>query len=95
MSADQRQAKRRAVGYPGFVPVVNCGIRSLLLCMIEDASAGGARLTFRTTRDVPDRFGLRLSPTAQTEKSCRVVWRQGDSVGVVFDNDPDTDICAI
>lgn len=85
MSVDKRQALRRGVGYPGFVPVTNCGINSLLRCIIEDASSGGARLIFRTTRDVPDRFGLRLSPTAQTEKSCRVMWRRGDSVGVEFE----------
>ena len=60
MLVNKRQADRRGVGYPGFVPVTNCGIQSLLRCTIEDASSGGARLVFRSTRDVPDRFGLRF-----------------------------------
>jgi hypothetical protein len=84
MPAEKRQAVRRTTSIQGWVKVMNCGIESLIPCKIVDASSTGARLIFRATRDVPDKFGLRLSPTAQTAKECRVVWRFRDDIGVLF-----------
>lgn len=85
MPAEKRQTARRPTDIQGWVPVMNCGIQSLLCCTIADASAGGARLIFRATRDVPDRFDLRLSKTAQTARRCHVKWRYKDSLGVEFE----------
>jgi hypothetical protein len=84
MSLENRQSDRRAFGQRAWVKMRNFGIESLVPCTIADVSAGDARLSFRSARDAPDCFGLHLSPTSQTPKRCRVVWRARDAVGVVF-----------
>lgn len=85
MPAEKRQTARRATDIQGWVNVMNCGIESLISCTVADASAGGARLIFRATRDVPDRFDLRFSKPAQTARRCHVKWRFKDSLGVEFE----------
>lgn len=84
MSLEQRQTPRKRVGAPAWVKVYSFGIQSLVPVTISDASAGGARLTFRSARDTPAQFELYLSPTAQSAKRCRVVWRTRDAIGVEF-----------
>jgi hypothetical protein len=84
MSSDKRQHVRRSLGYAGWIIISNSDAQSLIECTIEDASTGGARLTLRSALDLPERFDLRLTKSAQAAKHCRVVWREGNAVGVEF-----------
>lgn len=84
MSSENRQFDRRSFGQKAWVKMHNFGIESLVPCTISDVSTGGARLKFRSAYDAPERFGLHLSPTSQTPKLCRVVWRARDAIGVEF-----------
>jgi hypothetical protein len=84
MSLDKRQSVRRDLGFVGWIRFSDSGGESLIKCTIEDASMGGARLTFRSAQDIPERFELRLTKTAQTEKRCRAVWRERNVIGVEF-----------
>ena len=84
MKLESRRFPRRSFGRKGWIKVYISGVDSLVPCTIADASAGGARLVFRSAADIPDKFVLRLSQTAQTGKACRVAWRKRDAVGVEF-----------
>jgi hypothetical protein len=83
MSSDKRQHVRRSLGYAGWI-ITSTDAESLIECTIDDASMGGARLTLRAAFDLPERFDLRLTKSAQAAKHCRIVWRDGNSLGVEF-----------
>ena len=57
---------------------------SELLCFIRDLSTGGAGLELDPVAALPQQFGL-IHPNADL-RSCRIVWRFGDRVGIVFDD---------
>lgn len=59
-----------------------CNYRSVLVCVIRDMSAGGACLEIDPAAAVPDRFDL--IPDGNDPRSCRVVWRFSDRMGVTF-----------
>lgn len=84
MPEELRKFDRRIFGRKAWVKMYNFGIESHIPCMIADVSSGGARLSFRSARDVPEFFTLHLSLTSQTPRRCQVVWRARDAVGVVF-----------
>lgn len=52
-------------------------------CMITDMSKQGARL-FAIGADLPDQFQLLISGEKGSRRECRVVWRLGGEIGVVF-----------
>ena len=52
-------------------------------CLIEDISSDGARLIIGQGQP-PDEFKLYFSPHALTFRSCLVLWRKKQSVGVEF-----------
>jgi len=53
-------------------------------CAISDISETGARLVLDSDDGLPDRFFLLLSLNGGARRRCRVVWRDGTSVGVAF-----------
>jgi hypothetical protein len=53
-------------------------------CTIADVSESGARLLLDSDDELPDRFFLLLSLNGGARRRCRVVWRNGASVGVEF-----------
>jgi hypothetical protein len=53
---------------------------------IADISETGARLVLEGDFDLPDRFVLLLTRTGEARRSCRLVWRDGLTVGVQFPN---------
>ncbi len=57
---------------PG-VPVIEC--------ILVDYSAGGACLQLQKHVDLPQRFEVLYGTT---RKRCRVVWKRGMRIGVVF-----------
>jgi hypothetical protein len=57
-------------------------------CAIADISETGARLVLQTECELPDRFMLLLTRNGVARRICRVVWRDGTSVGVEFPPPP-------
>ena len=53
-------------------------------CTIADISETGARLVLDSDDGLPERFFLLLSLNGGARRHCRVVWRNGASVGVEF-----------
>jgi hypothetical protein len=52
-------------------------------CTVRNLSDKGASLETASPFGIPDRFNLRLASDG-TRKACRVVWRRGQRLGVVF-----------
>jgi len=44
----------------------------------------GARIVLDVNNELPDRFMLLLSHNGSPRRRCRVVWRNGASLGVEF-----------
>jgi hypothetical protein len=53
-------------------------------CTISDVSDTGARIVLDVNNELPDRFMLLLSHNGSPRRRCRVVWRNGASLGVEF-----------
>ena len=53
-------------------------------CAIADISETGARLVLEIDEELPQRFMLLLSSSGAARRICRVVWRDGMTVGVSF-----------
>jgi hypothetical protein len=58
--------------------------RAPLACGIADISASGARLNLENDVELPAEFILLLTPNGQARRHCRVIWREGLSLGVKF-----------
>lgn len=77
---EKRSAQRQRT-LKGAVIVFN-NRNSTLSCTVRNASEGGAQIRVASTLGVPDEFELRLSDG--TKKSCVVVWRHAEELGVRF-----------
>ncbi len=54
-------------------------------CTVEDVSDGGARLVVDSVRGLPlKEFFLVLSSTGLAYRRCRLIWVNGDQIGVSF-----------
>ena len=53
-------------------------------CAIADISQSGARIVLAVDEELPRRFLLLLSSRGGARRICRVVWREGLSLGVEF-----------
>ena len=53
-------------------------------CTISDVSQTGARLLLERETELLDRFILVLSRNGGPRRRCRVVWRDGATLGVEF-----------
>ena len=53
-------------------------------CAIADISESGARLALEHDGELPDTFVLLLTASGGPRRHCRVVWRDGLTVGVKF-----------
>lgn len=49
-----------------------------------DVSEAGAKLKLDNAVSLPDRFNLTLSQKGEVRRSCKLVWRTDDAVGVRF-----------
>jgi PilZ domain len=56
----------------------------LVTCAIVDISEGGARLSLEADETLPETFMLLLTRNGRTRRYCRVVWRDGQTLGVEF-----------
>jgi hypothetical protein len=53
-------------------------------CGIVDISASGARLLLEEPIDLPETFMLSFTPSGKVRRFCRLVWRDGTTLGVAF-----------
>jgi hypothetical protein len=58
------------------------------LCHIADISETGARIVMERECELPDHFILLLSRKGDARRRCRLVWRDGLSIGVEFPTPP-------
>jgi hypothetical protein len=58
-----------------------------ITCSISDISQTGARIALESDEKLPDTFMLLLTPNGDARRHCRVIWRDGLSVGVEFPED--------
>lgn len=59
--------------------------RGVLTCRVQDVTNVGAGIELRDLNVLPVDFELSFDKF-HTIRECRVVWRQGDFVGVAFQN---------
>ncbi len=76
-----RKHERKDVSYPAWIFIDGSEPR---VCVIEDASDGGARLQTEHPERVPDRFRLGFSLAANKFRNCVVIWRKTGRIGVRF-----------
>lgn len=54
-------------------------------CSLSDVSDTGARISVEAAEELPDRFTLLLSGNGGPQRTCRVIWRQPNQIGVDFE----------
>jgi hypothetical protein len=54
------------------------------LCVVQDISTAGAKITMDDQGIFSDRLRLAFARDARTGRNCQVVWRRGKSLGVKF-----------
>jgi len=59
--------------------------RGVLTCRVQDVTNCGAGIELHTLNLLPLNFELSFD-SFHTVRECRVIWRQGDFVGVAFQN---------
>ena len=59
-------------------------LSSVISCTVHDLNSGGACLKLANTFGVPETFELTFEH-GRTRRSCRVVWRTDDRLGVKFE----------
>jgi hypothetical protein len=82
MSRDKRKHRRRALsrratlrGWDG---------REIAGCTMTDISDGGAKVILDRPVHLPETFTLWLIESGSVYRECKVVWREGDVLGVQF-----------
>jgi len=53
-------------------------------CTIADVSQTGARIVLEADNELPDRFVLLFTHNGTPRRRCRLVWRDGTTLGVEF-----------
>jgi hypothetical protein len=56
----------------------------LVTCAIVDISESGARLSLEADEPLPETFMLLLTRNGRARRHCRLVWRNGQTLGVEF-----------
>jgi hypothetical protein len=79
---NKKRAVRKSLHQPGWISFE--GGFAARPCVVQDMSAGGAKITIEDPNSLPGKLRLALSRDARTGRSCEVVWRRGKSVGVRF-----------
>lgn len=82
MTKDKRKSQRRSVRYAAWL-VTAPGERKD--CQLFDISDTGARLEVDEPTTVPDRFLLWLAKNGAARRTCQIVWREENHIGVRFE----------
>jgi PilZ domain len=80
--AELRKRPRRHFHYDA--KILNGKDAPVLGCTISDISESGARLNLEADAELPDTFVLLLTRNGRARRHCRVIWRDGLTVGVKF-----------
>jgi hypothetical protein len=80
--AELRKKPRRPFHYPA--RILTDGTTPPQKCTVADVSQTGARIVLEADGELPDRFILLLSRNGAPRRRCRVIWRDGATVGVEF-----------
>lgn len=82
MINNKRKSRRRQVRYTAWLVLEGGQPHS---CELSDASDTGARLEVEDSKIIPDTFKLLLAGNSSAQRTCRVVWRKPQQVGVKFE----------
>lgn len=82
MQKDKRRSRRRTMRYHAILVLAPDTMRD---CSLSDISDTGARISVEAAEELPDRFTLLLSGNGAPQRTCRVVWRQPNQIGVDFE----------
>jgi hypothetical protein len=80
--AELRKKPRRQFHYNA--SILTEGAQQPYPCAIADISETGARIVLQEERELPERFILLLTRNGDARRHCRLVWRDGTTVGVEF-----------
>jgi hypothetical protein len=80
--AELRKKPRRQFHYNASILI--SGTSAPYPCAILDISATGARIVLEAECELPERFILLLTRSGDARRHCRLVWRNGLSIGVEF-----------
>src|SRR3954447_21492572 len=58
---------------------------STISCIVRNLTTSGARLDIASTAGIPAKFELSFENRCLSRRSCRVVWRGDDKIGVAFE----------
>lgn len=81
MDNEKRKDHRQTLKYPARLDV---GGEAQIQCLLTDVSATGARLIVEFPDKVPEHCALLLAPEHLVQRQCKVVWRDGNQIGVEF-----------
>lgn len=79
---EKKRAARKSLRQPGRITLE--GGFAARLCVVEDLSASGARVTVEDNNTLPAKLRLAFTRDARGGRPCEVVWRRGRTVGVKF-----------
>lgn len=82
MSNDNRRRPRKQLNVPALIDIGNNA--RLRMCTVIDVSESGARLAVEDIECLPDKFSLTMPRLGQTRRSCIIVWRRHDEIGIEF-----------
>jgi hypothetical protein len=80
--AELRRRRRQPLRYRASVLVDQNG--TTRPCSISDISESGARLLVELDGELPEKFILLLNANGDVRRICRLVWRDGNVLGVSF-----------
>jgi hypothetical protein len=82
MSPNRRKHRRITLDRPCWIALADRATRKE--CILNDVSEHGARLIVPIASDLHDRFDVHFTRDGSVSFSAKIVWRNGDEVGVRF-----------
>jgi hypothetical protein len=82
MPATKKREVRKLLGQPAWITLE--GGFAARQCVVQDISSAGARISVDGAISLPARLRLAFARDARTGRTCQVVWRRGNTVGVKF-----------
>ncbi len=86
---DEESGDRREVGRTKVLrnaKIIVPARSSIIHCTVQNITSGGACLKLANTYGMPENFELTFEH-GRTRRSCRVIWRTADQLGVAFEGD--------
>ena len=81
-SVESRKSPRRLFHYNARISYEQNAPQ--IKCMITDVSKSGAQIVLESDNPLPDNFLLLFTPNGWPRRNCKLVWRDGLNVGVMF-----------